>query len=262
MKVSVLIPTCDRHEALAATLTSLAGQSYRQFDVVVADQGELPADHDPTVCAVARICDLHGNPVRIVCNTPRRGMAQQREFLLKQSRAAYSLFLDDDIILESDVLQRLVRALREERCGFAGMGLIGLSYQADVREDEQQVEWWDTPVHPEAVRPGSEEWERHKLHNAANLLHVARRLRPGEQRKYKIAWVGGCVLYDTEKLLDAGGFGFWPDLPREHCGEDVLAQLRVMEKYGAFGLLPSGAFHLELPTTLPNREVNAPEYLR
>jgi hypothetical protein len=44
------------------------------------------------------------------------------------------------------------------------------------------------------------------LHNAANPVHLARRhLRPDERwLAYKIAWVGGCVLYERA-VLDAVG---------------------------------------------------------
>jgi hypothetical protein len=75
---------------------------------------------------------------------------------------------------------------------------------------------------------------------------------------YRVAWVGGCVLFDTEKLRAAGGFDFWCDLPVEHCGEDVLVQLRVMQRFGGCGMIPSGAYHLELPTTVGVRDINAP----
>jgi hypothetical protein len=66
------------------------------------------------------------------------------------------------------------------------------------------------------------------------------------------------VLYDVEALRAVGGFEFWRDLPEEHAGEDVLAQIRVMERFGGCGILPSGAYHQELPTTIPNRTVDAP----
>ena len=79
---------------------------------------------------------------------------------------------------------------------------------------------------------------------------------------YKVAWVGGCVLYDVAKLRDAGGFSFWTELPEQHCGEDVLAQLRVMERYGGCGVLPSGAYHQQLPTTVEDRTYDAPRLLR
>lgn len=258
MKVTVLIPTYNRPDALSVTLTALTAQRFRDFEVVIADQGEEPVGENYTVRSIYRLLEAHGNPVYLLRNLPRRGMAQQREFLLKKSAGDYSLFLDDDVILEPDALERLVGALEDEGCGFAGMGLIGLSYRDDVRPDEQHVELWQGPVRPERLRPGEGEWRRHLLHNAANLLHVAERM-PGEHR-YKVAWVGGCVLYDTEKLRQAGGFGFWEELPPDHCGEDVLAQLRMMERFGGFGLLPSGAYHQELPTTVHDRRINAPEY--
>ena len=74
---------------------------------------------------------------------------------------------------------------------------------------------------------------------------------------YKIAWVAGCVLYDRAKLDAVGGFDFWRDLPPAHCGEDVVAERRVMARFGGAGILPSGAYHLESPTTVPDREHNA-----
>ena len=103
-------------------------------------------------------------------------------------------------------------------------------------------------------------WERHHLHSAANLFHVQTRLglRSQGESYYRVAWVGGCVLFDVDKLRRCGGFDFWPKLPAEHCGEDVVAQLRVMERYGGCGLIPSGAYHMELPTTVPRRDIDAP----
>ncbi len=42
---------------------------------------------------------------------------------------------------------------------------------------------------------------------------------------------------------------------------DVLAQLRVMARFGGCGLLPSGVYHQELPTTVVERRVDAPKLL-
>ena len=97
----------------------------------------------------------------------------------------------------------------------------------------------------------------------ANLFHVEQKyhVSPAEPRPYKVAWVGGCVMYDTEKLRDVGGFNFWKELPENHCDEDVLAQLRLMKKYGGCGIMPSGVYHQELETTVTDRTVNAPELL-
>jgi glycosyltransferase involved in cell wall biosynthesis len=263
MKVSILIPTYNRLNALIATLTALTAQTFTDYEVIVSDQSDEFVKNDKTIQTIHRIFELHKNPISMLQNLPKQGIAQQRQLLLDKAKNQYSLFLDDDVILESDVLERMVKALEEEEAGFAGMAVIGLSYLNDVRPYQQSIELWEEKVKPEIVRPGSNEWQRYHLHNAANIYHVGEKLNisTGQQRKYKVAWVGGCILYDTAKLQETGGFDFWDQLPENHCGEDVLAQLRLMEKHGGFGIIPSGAYHLELPTTIEKREVNAPEYL-
>jgi glycosyltransferase involved in cell wall biosynthesis len=263
--VDVLIPTYGRPCALALTLTSLCAQTLRNFRVVVSDQTEEEAAaRHGEVQAALRLLRAHGHPVEVHRHLPRRGLAEQRQFLLDQVTASYALFLDDDVLLEPWLLERLLAAIRAQRCGFVGSAPIGLSFVGDVRPHQQAIELWEGPVQPEEVRPGTPAWDRHQLHNAANLYHVQQRLglTPERPRLYKVAWVGGCVLYDAEKLRAVGGFSFWRALPPNHCGEDVLAQLRVMARYGGCGLIPSGAYHLELPTTVPDRTVDAPKLLR
>jgi hypothetical protein len=98
---------------------------------------------------------------------------------------------------------------------------------------------------------------------AARLPARARRRAPrafvdDDVFLYRVAWIGGVVMYDTAALRTAGGFGFWREPPAMHCGEDVLAQLRVMARSGGCGMLPSGAYHLELPTTIGDRRVDTP----
>lgn len=269
--LDVLIPTFERPSALAVTLAGLNSQSLESFRVMVSDQSESSAATEkPEVQAVIRALETSGRPVRTYRHTPRRGLAEHRAFLLGQSNASYVLFLDDDLLLDPGVLARMLAAIREERCGFVGCAPIGLSYVHDKRPAEQHIEPWSGPVLPESVDPSSPAWQRHALHNAANVWHVQQQddvwshLRMAEgipYLPYRIAWVGGCVLYDAEKLRASGGFEFWRELPEEHAGEDVVAQLRVMSLFGGCGILPSGVTHLELPTTVHNREADAPQLL-
>jgi len=262
--VDVLVPTCDRPYALAMTLTSLSAQTLRDFRIVISDQSHGPGVFDVAeVKAVLRLLKAGGREVQALRNLPRRGMAEQRAFLLARASAPYCLFLDDDVLMENDLLARMVQAISEQQCGFVGSALHGLSFIDDVRPHQQHIEFWEGNVRPERVAPGSEAWARHHLHSAANLFHVQTRL--GLERDatqlYRVAWIGGCVLFDTQKLREAGGFDFWTELPSGHCGEDVLAQLRVMERFGGCGMIPSGAYHMELPTTVTTREVDAPKVL-
>src|SRR5436305_11218842 len=136
--VDVLIPTCDRPEALAVTLTSLAAQTLSQFRVVVSDQSERPDLPDgalgaPEVLTPLRLLRARGREVETHRHLPRRGLAEQRQFLLDQATAPYALFLDDDVFCEPPVLERLLDVMLDQHCGFVGMPLVGLSHLDDVR---------------------------------------------------------------------------------------------------------------------------------
>lgn len=263
-EIDVLIPTCNRPAALAVVLASLAGQTLRTFRVVVSDQSDgAGAFASPEVLALQRYFGARRIPLVPLRHLPRRGMAEQRAFLLAQARARYCLFLDDDVTVEPDLLARLLQTIKRVKCGFVGSALHGLSFVGDRRPEQERIEFCDEAVEPETVSPGSDLWERHHLHSAANLFHLQSDLDlvMGHTRCYRVAWVGGCVLFDTGKLRASGGFDFWPNLPRDHAGEDVLAQLKVMQQFGGCAIIPSGAYHMELPTTLPVREVDAPKAL-
>ncbi len=262
-ELDILIPTINRPASLAITLTALSFQAY-PFGVVISDQSDQTDPFGmPEMDAVLRLLRERRHEIKVLKHLPRRGMAEQRQFLLEQSDAMYVLYLDDDLILEKDMVARMMRAILDEKCGFVGSAPIGLSYAREERPWEQTIEFWDGPVLPEKIIPNGPKWSRHILHNAANIYHLQNRLdlTGSRQRKYKLAWIGGCVLYDSVKLRNCGGYDFWKSLPVEHSGEDVLVQLKVMERYGGCGLIPSGVYHLELPTKVPDRRVNAPEFL-
>ena len=264
--VDVLIPTYRRKTALAMTLTSLLGQSWRDFAVTIADQtpaGERYVDDAElrTVCDALR---WHGIAVTIHHRPERRGLAEQRDFLLGVASAPFVHFLDDDVLLDPPVLERMLRVLREERCGFVGAAATGLAFLHDVRPHQTRFfEPWDGPVAPERFAPDAIPWDRHHVNSAANPLHLERALVRGDEVvRYKVAWVGGAnVLYDRAKLLDVGGFGFWQRLPVEHAGEEALVQVLLLRRYGGCAILPAGTYHLCLPTTVPDRGVNATSLL-
>ena len=259
--LDVLIPTYGRAAELAVTLAGLAGQDGPHFTVILSDQSDGdPVWEEPAVAAMVQVLRAQGRGVSLERNLPRRGLAQQRHFLLQRSSAPEVLFLDNDVWLEPGVIARMHSALQEAGCGFVGAAVQGLSYLDDHREHEREaLELWESGVHPERVRPGDPAFDRWPLHNAANLTHAAGALNlaPEDWRLYKVAWVGGCVLFNRDALVDSGGFDFWDQLPADHAGEDVAAQWRVMERYGGAGILPSGAVHLESPTTVPDRSTDA-----
>lgn len=251
--VDILLPTCDRPLSLTMTLAGVAAQSFTEVQLIVADQNHESLLMQRTIAALVRVIEARGGEVQWHHRRERKGIAEQREFLLRQASAPAVLYLDDDVLMEPWVLAEMMTALERERCGFVGAFPAGLSFREDKRPAQQHVEFWDSPVAPEALEPNSAEWERRRhLHRAANLYHATLAHAPSRPRLYKVAWVASCVLYDRAKLLQVDGFSFWSRLPRYHSGEEVLAQNLLMRRFGGCAMMPSGTFHAEETSTVLN----------
>ncbi len=249
-RASVLIPTFERVESLAMTLSGVAAQSVRDLQVVVSSQGRERAEDSSFALALGRVISARGGSVDWYHREPR-GIAEQRDLLLGRAEAEAALFLDDDVFIEPCVVERLLSVLEVQGCGFVGAFPAGLTFLNDVRPEQQAIEFWEGPVRPEVVEIEGTNWERWQLHRAANLYHVAHKLARPPRRflRYKVAWIGSCVLYDREKLLEVGGFSFWEKLPRYHTGEDALVQNLLLRRYGGCGIVPAGTYHAQVPTT-------------
>lgn len=250
--VDILLPTINRLPSLIATLSGIAAQNLTDLHVILADQSDTPVLEEPVVQTLCRIIAARGGSVETHYRVPSQGIAEQRDFLLRQATADYVLYLDDDVIMEPWVVAQLLTTLQEESCGFVGAFPAGLSFRADLRPQQQLVEYWDGPVQPEIVAPDTPPWERWHLHRAANLWHVSQTLPPGLFRRYKVAWIASCILYPREKLLAVGGFAFWTRLPRYHSGEEVLVQNLLLRRWGGCAILPSGTYYTQVPSTVLN----------
>ena len=251
--VDVLLLTYNRLSSLIMTLSGVAAQTVRDLHVIVADQSREPAENSQVVQTLRRVITARGGSVAWHYREPIHGIAEQRDFLLKQATAPAVLYLDDDVFMEPWVIEYLLDTLNAERCGFVGAFPAGLTHVDDVRPQQQRIEYWDGPVLPEVIEPGSPQWERWQLHRAANLYHVSLSL-PSEAppRRYKVAWIASCILYDRVKLLEVGGFSFWSRLPRYHSGEEVLVQNLLMRRWGGCAIVPSGTYYSQVPTTVLN----------
>jgi GT2 family glycosyltransferase len=252
--VDILLPTCNRLTSFIMTLSGVAGQSLSNFRLIIADQSDQPVSDSTVVQSLVRMIEARGGTVEMHYRVPSQGIAEQRDFLLKQATARYVLYLDDDVWMEPDVLKNLVKTIERQRCGFVGAFPSGLSYRDDLRPEQQHIEFWEGPVKPEAVQPETPEWERNVLHRAANLHHVSLQIPSGEHYLYKVAWIAACILYDRQKLLDVGGFSFWERLPRYQSGEEVLVQNLMMRRWGGCSIVPSGTYFSEMPSTVLNDE--------
>lgn len=97
MKVSVLIATRDRPDALRRCLASVAQQRYPDLEVLVLDDASSTPLDDASVCRGAT-----GLSVRCLRSDERLGPIGSRNVLMQQARGDVFVVLDDDACLGSE----------------------------------------------------------------------------------------------------------------------------------------------------------------
>src|SRR6185369_7062688 len=108
MKCSIVIPTRLRAELLSETLNSLAGQTDKDFEVIVVCDGE-----DPQTRLLADTY-IPGFPLKWIFHETNAGQASARNAGACAAQGEILLFLDDDTTPVQDwILQH--RKHHEER---------------------------------------------------------------------------------------------------------------------------------------------------
>lgn len=111
--ISVVIPTVDRSDQLAATLAALRFQQGPQFEVVVV--------HGPADDGTAEVVAEHSDVTLVDC--PVRNVSAARNAGIIASAGDLIVFLDDDAIPEFNWLRDLTAAFDDQNVGGAG-GLV------------------------------------------------------------------------------------------------------------------------------------------
>lgn len=122
--VSVVIPTLDRPARLAQTLRSLSSQTVLPREIVVVDASDALFPSAPLVAEAGRL----GIALTVHAAT-QRGAAAQRNEAVARSSQPYLLFMDDDVDLATNALERLWRTLQDDpRIGAANVVLSNQHY--------------------------------------------------------------------------------------------------------------------------------------
>jgi len=107
--ISVVVPSFNTAAYVGATLESLARQSFRDFEVVVVDDGSTDDTKAVAAASIARL-GLNGRiEVRPVGLT--KGVASCRNHGVSEAAGTWIAFLDSDDLFEPNKLERVVDLL-------------------------------------------------------------------------------------------------------------------------------------------------------
>lgn len=104
-KVSICIPTYNREHYLKETLESVFAQTYRDFEVVIVDDGSSDG--------TAQMLESTGYPVRYHWQE-NQGDAAARNTLIDLARAEHISFIDSDDLLFPDAIERMMSVVERE----------------------------------------------------------------------------------------------------------------------------------------------------
>jgi glucosyl-dolichyl phosphate glucuronosyltransferase len=110
-RVSVIIPTRNRTEDLLSTLGDLAAQTRRPDEILIVDQSSAPS-LQPESLPLAVIY-IHDPGIS--------GAAVARNVAMDRATGDVWIFLDDDVILEPQYVEEIVRAYAPEVAGVSGI---------------------------------------------------------------------------------------------------------------------------------------------
>jgi hypothetical protein len=169
-EISVILPCYNSHNDLQETLTSLQNQTFRNFEIILVNDGS----DDPDTISFLERC-----PDNITIITQMNmGLSAARNTGIRNARGTYILPLDCDDWLDSSYLSRVYEKLLElPECSFVFTHMTMLGDVTGVlRKDYNHFEqlflnqlpyclfmrksvWHEMGGYDESMRRGYEDWE-------------------------------------------------------------------------------------------------------
>ena len=123
MKFSVIIPTYNREKDLGDCLNSILRQTLLPSEVLIVDDGELPSIFIDEFKEKFKNRGIHFIYYQKDHSKERRGSSESRNVGFKMVSQRIVLILDDDVILDDDFFEKIIRIWEERK---ADRELIGV----------------------------------------------------------------------------------------------------------------------------------------
>lgn len=125
--VSIIMPVCDCRALVGASIESVLGQTYADWELLAVDD----YSRDDSADVVHEFSRMDAR-VRLLRNHGRRGAARARNFAIRSSRGRYIAFLDSDDQWLPRKLEKQVRFARRTRAPLT----FTAYYKIDARSTE------------------------------------------------------------------------------------------------------------------------------
>ncbi|ACS34643.1 Glycosyltransferase, family 2 [Thermococcus gammatolerans EJ3] len=217
-EVSVVIPTYKRYEDIIKTLESLNNQTLPPDEVIIFD--ESPTDELRRIIKAQRFC----YPVKYIRSPSKfRSLARSRNKAKKLVKGRTVVFLDDDVILSPDYLERIVKFFSDNS---HVKGVTGLIINQTKLSKIYQL------MNMVFLRPHKTEVP------AVQRSFVPTYPEPSMFKSAPAQWLSGCNMAYRREVLESMDFDW--RLLKYSYSEDVDFSFRVYKKYGegSLWLLP------------------------
>jgi glycosyltransferase involved in cell wall biosynthesis len=175
--ISVIVTTYNREDALEAVLSALSGQTDREFEVVVADDGSRPT----TAALIERWKGRLGVPLSHAWQADRGFRAAEiRNRALLAARGDYCIFLDGDCIARADFVATHRRLAERGWFVTGNRVLLSRELTAAVLREGVEPQTWNLA-----------QWINRRAQGGVNRLAAVLRLPLGPLRKLRPGqWLG------------------------------------------------------------------------
>ena len=130
IKTSVIIPTYNRPQDLTNCMQSILSQSVKPDEIIVVDDGDLPGFPLLNECKGAGIrCIFHKKNIK----KNIRGPAASRNAGVKLSFGEIIFFLDDDVKLFPDYIEKILKVYElDQKSIIGGVGFCFIMPMPDT----------------------------------------------------------------------------------------------------------------------------------
>lgn len=231
VKISIIMPVYNAEKYLRDTLESVKNQSFKDFELVVVNDGSS----DSSVQIISEYYDDIN--IRLI-NQKNSGVSTARNVGIEKSSGKYIAFLDADDIMHPEFLNIMYKSILKQnsdmvfceyipfygRCGFKSIDVLNLKYEALQSDQNKSVFDYMMEIGLDAAL-----WN--KLIKKSIITKYNIQFNPqssfGEDMFFNwkcvlasvnVVWVKEC-LYGYRQSVEGATFKYHPNLFLNYCNE-------------------------------------------